>query len=45
MGYMDIYNPRIPQRDLNHLIPLQALQQWQKKPELFVHPNLQLLGT
>ncbi len=39
MRYMAIYNERIPQRALNHLTPVQALQEWQKKkPELFSNP-------
>jgi transposase InsO family protein len=35
--YTDTYNHRIPQRALNHLSPVQALQKWQKnRPDLFV---------
>ena len=35
--YLVTYNSRIPQRALDHLSPVQALQAWQKKkPELFV---------
>ncbi len=34
--YTSTYNHHIPQRALNHLSPVQALQQWQKdRPELF----------
>ena len=33
---MNTYNQQIPQRALNHLSPIQALKEWQKKkPELF----------
>jgi hypothetical protein len=36
MNYTRIYNDHIPQRALNHLSPLQSLQNWQtKKPKLF----------
>ena len=36
-NYTATYNHRIPQRALNHLSPVQALQKWQTdKPELFV---------
>jgi transposase InsO family protein len=36
MNYTRIYNEHIPQRALNHLSPLQSLQNWQtKKPKLF----------
>ncbi len=31
MRYMAIYTERIPQRALNHLTPVQALQECQKK--------------
>ena len=35
--YTSTYNHRIPQRALNHLSPVQALQKWQsERPELFV---------
>ena len=35
--YTATYNHRIPQRALNHLSPVQALQKWQtERPELFV---------
>jgi len=35
--YLTLYNHHIPQRTLNHQIPIQAIQKWQnKKPELFV---------
>ena len=35
-GYLKIYNNSIPQRALNHMTPIQALKDWQKKkPELF----------
>ncbi len=45
MRYMDIYNERIPQRALNHLTPLQALQEWQtKKPELFSNKGCNRTG-
>lgn len=34
--YVNTYNQQIPQRALNHLSPIQALKEWQKKkPELF----------
>lgn len=34
--YLKTYNQQIPQRALNHLSPVQALKEWQKKkPELF----------
>ena len=34
--YVKTYNQQIPQRALNHLSPVQALKEWQKKkPELF----------
>lgn len=36
-GYLKIYNHSIPQGGLNHVSPIQALKEWQKKkPELFV---------
>lgn len=36
-NYVAIYNQHIPQRALNHLSPIKAMQQWQKdRPELFV---------
>lgn len=36
-NYLKIYNHSIPQRALNHMTPIQALKEWQrKKPELFV---------
>jgi transposase-like protein len=36
-SYLKVYNNSIPQRALNHLTPIQALKEWQKKkPELFV---------
>ena len=36
-NYTATYNHRIPQRALNHLSPVQALQKWQReRPELFV---------
>jgi transposase-like protein len=35
-SYLKIYNHSIPQRALNHMPPIQALKEWQrKKPELF----------
>ena len=34
--YVKTYNQQIPQRALNHLSPIQALKEWQKKkPEWF----------
>jgi transposase InsO family protein len=37
MNYQNTYNHHIPQRALNHLSPIEALQEWRKKsPELFV---------
>ena len=34
--YQKIYNHHIPQKNLGHITPVQALKQWQKKqPELF----------
>ena len=36
-SYLNTYNHHIPQRALNHLSPIDALQAWSKKsPELFV---------
>ena len=36
-NYLSTYNNHIPQRALNHLSPIEALQDWRKKsPELFV---------
>ncbi len=36
-NYLNTYNHHIPQRALNHLSPIEALQAWRKKsPELFV---------
>ena len=37
MNYQNTYNHHIPQRALNHLSPIEALQHWRdKSPELFV---------
>ena len=37
MNHQNIYNHHIPQRALNHLSPIEALQDWRRKyPELFV---------
>ena len=37
MNYQNTYNHHIPQRALNHLSPIEALQNWRdKSPELFV---------
>ena len=37
MDYQNTYNHHIPQRALNHLSPIEALQHWRdKSPELFV---------
>ena len=37
MNYQDTYNHHIPQRALNHLSPIEALQNWRdKSPELFI---------
>ncbi|NJM31837.1 MAG: transposase, partial [Limnobacter sp.] len=34
--YLHVYNHSIPQRNLGHLCPVDALKKWQKKqPELF----------
>ena len=34
--YQKIYNHHIPQKNLGHITPVQALKSWQKKqPELF----------
>lgn len=36
-NYLSTYNDHIPQRALDHLSPVEALQAWRKKsPELFV---------
>ena len=36
-NYLNSYNHHIPQRALNHISPIEALQAWRKKsPELFV---------
>ena len=36
-NYLNTYNYHIPQRALNHLSPIEALQAWRKKaPELFI---------
>ena len=37
MNYQNTYNHHIPQRTLNHLSPVETLQNWRdKSPELFV---------
>ena len=37
MNYQNTYNHHIPQRRLNHLSPIRALQYWRRKSaELFV---------
>ncbi|NOT83618.1 MAG: transposase, partial [Methylococcaceae bacterium] len=37
LSYLVIYNHNIPQRAINHLTPIQAVQKWQRdKPNLFV---------
>ena len=37
MNYQNTYHHHIPQRALNHLSPIEALQHWRdKSPELFV---------
>jgi transposase InsO family protein len=37
LSYLVIYNHHIPQRAINHLTPIQAVQKWQnEKPDLFV---------
>jgi transposase InsO family protein len=34
--YLKIYNHHIPQKNIGHVTPIQALKQWQKKrPEIF----------
>lgn len=39
MDYFNTYNHQVPQRALNHISPIEALQAWRKKSsELFVKP-------
>jgi len=48
--YLDIYNSNIPQRNLGHVTPMEALDKWRKThPELFKklecnHPGLDMKG-
>ena len=44
-NYCRIYNQHIPQRNLGHVAPIQALKQWQeKRPDLFVEVVYNLPG-
>ena len=44
--YERTYNQQIPQRNLGHVTPVQALKQWQEKgPDLFVKLGIQSSGT
>lgn len=36
MRYAHLYNHQIPQRSLEHVVPIEALKRWQReRPELF----------